>query len=191
VSNGGVLKVFDKSQLRILWDDGGYIGKLKNGTLVTTQITSSDRPCVVNGDEISLTSNFYRVLHSSPTPLRFILLRLLNVTLMHSLWLGNLVKKGLVRLMISGKHPYAIKLQRKIRFEDSRVIVEDLISKSPRLRIKWLEFGRKFVGIHMASAGYSGGSQIKRPLPPPQIDVVRLNEEQRLGVRVVIEDSHA
>jgi len=191
VSNGGVLKIFDKSRRRVLWNDGGYVGKLKNGTLVTTQITSSDRPCVVNEVEISLTSSFYRVLHLSPTPLRFILLRLLNLTLMRSVRLGNVIKKGLVRLMISGKHPCSIKLERKVRFEDKRVIVEDLISKSPRLRIEWLEFGHKFIGIHMASAGYFEKSQVKRLFSPPKIDVVRLNEEQHMDVRVVIEGSHA
>ena len=39
-SNGGVLKVFDKPQRRILWDDGGYSGQLADGTFITTQMTA-------------------------------------------------------------------------------------------------------------------------------------------------------
>jgi hypothetical protein len=191
VSNGGVLKVFDKLQRRALWDDGGYIGQLSNGTLITTQMTVPDRPCAVGEDEIVLTTDFYRVLHSLPTPWRFVLLRLLNLTLMRSLWLGNLVKKGLVRLLISGKRKYAMQLQRRVQFETSRVVVEDRVFKSPRLKVAWLEFGRKFVGIHMASARYFEGTQLGEPLPVSQIDVERLNQQHRLDVQVVIEASHA
>lgn len=191
VSNGGILKVFDKRQRRVLWDDGGYIGQLTNGMLVTTQMTVSGRPCAVGEDEIALTSNFYRVLHSLPTPWRFVLLRLLNLTLMRSLWLGNVVKKGLVRLLISGKRRSAMQLERRVRFETSQVVVEDRLSKSSRLRVAWLESGRKFVGIHMALARYFEGRQLNHPLPVPQIDVDRLNQQQWLDVRVVIEGSHA
>ena len=187
VSNGGVLKVFDKQQRRVLWDDGGYVGQLADGTLVTTQMTVLDRPRTVGKDEIALTSDFYRVLHSLPTPLRFVLLRLLNLTVMRSVRLGNVIKKGLVRLLISGKRKYAMQLQRRVRFETSRVVVEDGLSKSPGLKVAWLEFGRKFVGIHMASARYFEEAQWGKPLSVPQIEVERLNRAQRLNVQVVIE----
>jgi len=191
VSNGGVLKVFHKPQRRVLWDDGGYIGQLADGTLITTQMTVLDRPCTVGEGEVVLTSNFYSVLHSLPTPFRFVLLRLLNLTLMRCLWLGNLIKRGLVRLLISGKHRYTMQLQRRVQFETGRVVVKDRLSKPPRLRVAWLEFGHKFVGIHMASARYFEGRQLSQPLPAPQIDVDHLNRQQRLDVQAVIEASHA
>jgi len=186
-SNGGVLKVFDKPQRRILWDDGGYVGQLADGTLITTQVTTLGRPCAVGEDDIMLTSDFHKVLHSLPTPGRFVLLRLLSLTLMHSLWLGNMAKKGLVKLLISGKWRCAMQLQRRVRFETNRVVVEDLLSKSPRLRVAWLEFGRKFVSIHMASARYFEGQQLAPPPPVPRIDVNRLNQQQCLNVQATIE----
>ncbi len=190
-SNGGVLKVFDKPQRRALWDDGGYVGRLADGTLVTTQMTVLDRACTVGEDEITLSADFYRMLHSLPTPFRFVVLRLLNLTVMRSVWLGNLVKRGLVRLLISGKRRYGVQLRRRVRFEAGRVVVEDRVSKSPGLKVAWLEFGRRFVGIHMASAGYFEGRQLGQPLPAPRIDVERLNRQNHLDVRVVIEAANA
>jgi hypothetical protein len=186
VSNGGVLKVFDKQRRRALWDDGGYVGRLADGTLVTTQMTVLDRACSVGEDEIMLTGDFYHMLHSLPTPFRFVLLRLLNLTVMRSVWLGNLVKQGLVRLLISGKRRYGMQLQRRVRFEADRVVVEDRVSKSPGLKVDWLEFGRRFVGIHMASARYFEGRQLGQPLPVLQIDVERLNRQGHLDERVVV-----
>jgi len=186
-SNGGVLKVFDKPQRRILWDDGGYSGQLADGTFITTQMTALGRPCTVGEDDIVLTSDFHKVLHLLPTPGRFVLLRLLSLTLMRSVWLGNMVKKRLVKLLISGKWRCAMQLQRRVRFETNRVVVEDCLSKSPRLRVAWLEFGRKFVSIHMASARYFEGWQLAPPLPVPRIDVNRLNQQQCLNVQATIE----
>jgi hypothetical protein len=191
VSNGGVLKVFDKAEQRLLWDDGGYVGKLGNGTLVTTQMTITGRPCTVKDNDIILVSKFYRVLHTLPTPFRFLLLRLFNLTLMRNVKLGNLVKRKLVRMLISGRREYDLELQRKVSFEPVRVIVEDRISKSSRLKVRWLEFGRKFVGIHMASARYSQYRSTNQVLPIPEIDTEQLNQQQHLSVRVVIEGYHA
>jgi hypothetical protein len=191
VSNGGVLKVFDKAEQRLLWDDCGYVGKLGNGTLVTTQMTIPDRPCTVRDNDIVLFSKFYRVLHTLPTPFRFFLLRLINLTLMRNVKLGELVKRKLVRILISGKREYDLELQRKVDFEPIRVIVEDKISMSSRLKVRWLEFGRKFVGIHMASARYSKYRSTNQVLPVPQIDTKQLNQQKHLTVRVVIEGYHA
>jgi hypothetical protein len=190
-SNGGVLKVFDKQKRQILWDDSGYIGKLTDGTLVTTQITNLTRSINLSEDEILLNSDFYKALNLSPTPLRFVLLRLINLTLMRSVRLRNMIKRRLVHLLISGKHPYAMTLQRKVRFEERRVIVEDRLIKSSGDEVKWMDFGRKFVSIHMASACYFEGWKAEKSLPVPKINVARLNEEGHLDVRVVIEGTYA
>jgi len=190
-SNGGVLKVFDKQKRQILWDDSGYVGELNDGTVVTTQITKLNRSINLSEDEIFLKSDFYKALHLSPTPLRFVLLRLINLTLMRSVRLGNMIKKRLVNLLISNKHPCAITLHRKVRFEEGRVIVEDQLIKPSGDRVKWMEFGRKFVSIHMASAGYFEGWKAQNSSPVPKLDVDRLNKEGHLNVRVVIEDTYA
>jgi hypothetical protein len=186
VSNGGVFKVFDKPRRRVLWDDGGYVGQLVDGTLITTQMTVADRPCTVGEDEIEMTSCFYGVLHSLPTPFRFVLLRLLNLTLMRSLWLGNWVKKGLVRLLISGKRRYAMQLERRVQFWASQVVVEDRLSKSPQLKLAWLEFGRKFVSIHMASARYFEGAQLSTAKSKRSVDIDSLSQDGCILVEVRI-----
>jgi hypothetical protein len=191
ISNGGVLKVFDKREQSILWDDGGYIGKLSSEKHITTQVTLLSRSFKLGEEEIVMYSDFYSVLHSLPTPFHFLLLRLMNLTLMRNLKIGNLIKKKLVKLLVTGKYRHPMQLRRRVRFEGSRVIVEDLISKVPGLRLKWLEFGRQFVAIHMASAKYFEGWKLEKSLFVPRIDVGRLNKEQRLEVRVVIEGSHA
>jgi hypothetical protein len=78
-----------------------------------------------------------------------------------------------------------------VRFEERRVIVEDQLIKPSGDRVKWMDFGLKFVSIHMASAGYFEGWKAEKSPSVPKLDVARLNEEGNLDVRVVIESTYA
>lgn len=184
-SNGGVLKVFDKLHRQLLWDDCGYVGKTTKGLIVSSQTTLLDQPCHFQGGRIEITRDFYRVLHSLPSPLRFVVFRIANLILMRSLRVGNLVKKALVQLLISGKNRCEIQLQRSVRFETSKIIVEDRLTKSRKLKLRWLELGRRFVGIHMASAKYFQGAQAQ--LSAPKLDLERFNREHQIDLRIVID----
>ncbi len=184
VSNGGVLKVFDRERRALLWNDGGYAGETEGGWRITTQVTDRRRPANVRPNEIELEAPFFRLCDAVPTPSRLLLLRLLNLTLMRSLALGNAVKALLVRLLISGKAAVPLRLTRRIRFEPAQVVVEDTLRVDGRLRLRWLEYGRPFVAIHMASARYFDASaSVSRPT---RVDVARLARQGELRVETVI-----
>ncbi len=153
-SNGGVLKVFDRKKQTLIWNDGGYVGQMKGGTYITTQITDLNRLCQVTPAEITIETPFYIMLRAIPTPFQFILLRFLNLTVMRSVGLGNWIKSLLVRLLISGKRSLPLSLTRVVKFESERVIVTDVLRIKGQIAMRWLEFGRPFVAIHMASARY-------------------------------------
>lgn len=154
VSNGGVLKVFDRTSRSLLWNDGGYVGMLGNRALITTQTTDRSRPCVVGRDGIEYETSFHELPRSLPTPFLFVVLRLMNLTVMRSVVLGNLIKGLLVNRLIRNKTRVPVTLSREVKFESGRVIVRDRLTMNRPLDIRWLEFGRAFVGIHMASARY-------------------------------------
>jgi hypothetical protein len=153
VSNGGVLKVFDTRKRIPLWNDSGYVGQA-GGSLVTTQMTTGERVCQAKEEQIYLEAPFYVMPRSQPTPFQFIILRLLNLTVMRSIFLGNLVKRFLVMLLIRGGRRIPFTLARTVRFEEDQVVVGDELRGMNRLKLNWLEYGRPFVSIHMASARY-------------------------------------
>jgi hypothetical protein len=154
VSNGGVVKLFERSQRRLIYNDGGYVGQTVGGELVTTQMTELANASEASADRIQLTSHFYQMAHAAPTPWQFVVLRLLNLTLMRNLRLGNWVKSLLVRLLISGKQAAPLQLTRAITWQDEQVQVRDVITRTGEIKLAWLRCGRPFVAIHMASAGY-------------------------------------
>jgi len=186
VSNGGVLKIFDRQAQVVLLNDGGYVGENERGLVITTQITELNKNCLATADVIEVQAPFFRMLHASPTPFQFILLRVLNLTLMRSLWLGNRVKDLLVRRLISGKHQVPLYLIRKITFFSDYIEIEDRFSTESALRLHWLKSGVPFVAIHMASARYFQGFTAEPQQEQPQnIDVSQFTSEGFVQIRKV------
>jgi hypothetical protein len=155
-SNGGVLKVFDRETRRIIYDDGGYAGRDASGALVTTQVTVTSPRVQAAAGEIAIEADFFKVGQALPTPAKFLLLRLLNLTVMASIGIGNLVKGLLVRLLIAGAKPTGLKLTRRIAFGENSIVIDDRID-GRNIALRSLEYGRPFVSIHMASSRYYPG----------------------------------
>jgi hypothetical protein len=183
-SNGGVLKVFDKEKATALWNDGGYAGQLQNGTRITTQITDFDRPHQISPDRIWVETSFYELLTAMPTPFRFIILRLLNVTLMHNIVIGNWIKALLVSQLISDKKNVPLRLVREVTFGKEQVVLSDTIQASGPLSLRWLSFGNPFVGIHMASSRYYDGHSV--PEKSCTVDANKLNIDGTFHIEVEI-----
>lgn len=182
-AKGGVMKVFDKQKKCLIWDDCGYIGQLKKGQIISTQSYTKKPNCSYKADTLIIQADFYKVLRGIPIPWKFILLRMLNLTLMRNIHIGNKVKKWLVKILVTGKKALPATLLRKVTFSLDYIIVEDRLSKLPRLKFRWLEYGRKFSTIHMASAKYFQNQFWAKTLKPQGIDLSNFN----MGDDIVIE----
>jgi hypothetical protein len=152
-SNGGVVKVWDRADGRVLVNDGGYAGRDAKGAFVTTQGTGTGK-ATVSADAITVDAPFVRMPRALPTPAQFLVLRPVNLTLMRSVGVGNAVKRALVRLLISGGKPLPLTLRRTVTVGADQVRITDEVSAPAGARMRGLECGRPFVGIHMASARY-------------------------------------
>ena len=76
---------------------------------------------------------------------------MVNLILMRNIMVGNWIKVLLARLLISRKKPFPLLLEHEIHFLEERVsAIERLKAKNSISKLKWLERGRRFVGIHMA-----------------------------------------
>jgi hypothetical protein len=153
-SNGGTVKVFDRANKCILWNDGGYVGRLEDGSIITSQMTGHDNIVRISPDTVSLTVPFYYISKISQTPFQFLALRILNLTVMRSLALGNWAKALLVRLLITGKRQAPLSLTRVIQLRPDAVVITDTLNAGADIRFASLSCGKPFVSIHMASSQY-------------------------------------
>jgi hypothetical protein len=186
IANGGVVKVFQKQSGALLYDDSGYSGKLLNGRFISTQMTNMDRPHKTDKDFISIEATFYEMLRSMPTPFQFTLLRILNLTLMRSIWIGNLIKALLVNLLIQGERRVPLRLERAIKFEDASIEIIDKIVSESKLNLQHLGCGIPFTSIHMASARYFQGHSVKNTIRPEPVDINILHNAGQITQRIKI-----
>lgn len=184
-SNGGVLKVFDRSTRKVLWNDAGFVGQDLKGSWGTTQMTVLDNKAHVTEDSISLDAPFYAMGRQLPNPWRFVLLRLLNLTAMINVTLGNWVKAILANMLIVGKNRLPLSLKRTVKFGADIIEVNDSIRSKPSFRLKWLSYGQPFVSIHMASAKYFE-NEGNVNFSGVQVPVEKLNKSQVVEMQVKI-----
>jgi hypothetical protein len=157
--NGGTLTVFDRESGRCVRDDGGYVGELADGRQVTSQVTAQ-HDVNVDGTSVTVDARFAEMSHPVPSPSRFVLLRLLNLTAMRSLAIGNAIKRMLVARLIAPQAAISLRVRRRFTFGD-RVSIHDRFDNPDRLSLKSMRGGRPLVSIHMASAGYYSASMLE------------------------------
>lgn len=154
ISTGGVVKIYDKKKARLALDDCGLLGITSRGAGISTQMAHEEQGFRADAQKIELWGGFYPIKSSLPTPSSFLLLRLMNLTIMRIGFLNELVKKLLVGLLISGGGKTALKRTRVLEFQPERIYITDRIEKTGGIRLKRLAYGGKFASIHMASARY-------------------------------------
>lgn len=174
-SNGGTLTVFSRTTGRLLLDDGGYVAEARDGHRLTTQTAGVTR---VTADAIEVDVPFVRMASAVPTPGRFLVLRLLNLTVMRSIAVGNWVKARLVAMLMKGGAESALRLNRRFTFDSDAVTVEDRLENPHGQGLVALTGGQPFSSIHMASAGYFHGARLGTARPPVVIGVQRLAQDR-------------
>ena len=158
-STGGVTKIYDKRTRQLVWDDCGLLGQTGRGATISTQAAAPDQGWKSDTDKLELWGNFQPIKSSLPGPGNFLVLRLMNLTVMRVGFLNELVKKMMVRLLISGGNSLPLKRTRRLEFSEDSVRIHDRVEKTGRLQVKALRYGGKFSAIHMASSRYFAPNQ--------------------------------
>jgi hypothetical protein len=177
VANGGTVTVFSRTSGRLLLDDGGYVAEYPSGRRITTQATRLNRGAALDGAAIEIEVPFVRMSAVLPSPVRFGILRALNLTLMRSIAVGNWVKQRLVGLLMSDHGEVPIRMKRRI-VVDGGVRIDDRIENPTGIVLNWMTGGRPFSSIHMASAGYAQGGRLGTERPASIVDVQRLASDR-------------
>jgi len=168
--NGGTLTVFDRASGHCTRDDGGYVGELGDRRQVTSQVTAQ-HGVQAERESVTVDATFAELSHPVPAPSRFVLLRLLNLTAMRSLAIGNAIKRMLVARLIAPQTAVRLRVRRRFGFGEERVSIDDRFENPDRLSVTSLRGGRPFVSIHMASAGYYSGSMLESAPAPAAVEI--------------------
>ncbi|MDP2966028.1 MAG: hypothetical protein Q8N39_08355 [Pelolinea sp.] len=162
-SNGGVIKIFDRISGNLVLDDCGVYGVTEKGGKLTTQSTCLDNPLRMGNDSLECESNFYSIKDSYPNPFNYLILRLMNLTLMRLGFLNEMMKKLMVSVLVKNSSKINMLRKRVIKLNPQSIEITDIITNSGKVRLKSLVQGFKFTAIHMASARYYTPAQTNPP----------------------------
>jgi len=145
---GGTIKVFDKKTSKIDTEDGGILGKLASGKRFSTQ--QFDRS--IQFDNLSINSYYYTINERYMSSFSYIIVRIFGMTFFRSMALGNLFKRFIVKMLMTGKNKIDGSVIRRFEFMEDKIVVHESIIKPKRCTV--IGHIGKFRAIHMASSGY-------------------------------------
>jgi len=153
-SKGGVIRVFGRVRASLAYEDAGYVIDA-GGRRWASQLLGCGREETGVPAEARSRARFARVRQTQLTPLGLIVLRLLNLTVFRSLYLGALVRRKIIARLVTGvESTDEYSLERSIHFHDDRVSIHDELSARRPERVERLTRPRSFTAIHMGSANY-------------------------------------
>ena len=167
---GGTIKIFEKKISAIDTEDGGLFGRLASGKRFSTQQFDQS----IQFDNLSINSYFYTINERYLSPFSCITIRILSMTLFRSITLGNLFKKYIVKLLMTGKNKIDGKVTRRFEFLDDKIVVHESIIR-PKGCTAISHIG-KFRAIHMASSGYYF-PQVERTSEKSKLVEFRFNDD--------------
>lgn len=160
-SKGGVVKIFNKKEEMLAYEDSGYIGHI-DGKPVTTHRWQKAK-CLIDDNTFECQLKIYQVDGKKMDVGKFFTLRIISLLIKSSRHLRDFLKRTLARkLVISKKEVNNCEIVRNFRFESGKIVIEDkLVVKNDNLRV-FLTTGRSFNPIHMASSGYYNESHLQK-----------------------------
>lgn len=152
---GGVLVVLDRASSVVVHEDAGYVVQSggPGGPCWSSAMLGLTDQCGVEGTTAESRAKFGLAQRVVLTPASFVLLRILNLTLFRSVWVGVRIRRMIIARLITGRRPGRLRLTRRVTFEEERIVVHDTLSGGDRA-VTGLWRPRSFTAAHMGSARY-------------------------------------
>jgi hypothetical protein len=187
VRRGGVGVVHTRATGQLAWEDAGYVAGA--GGQLWSSALDAGAGVVREGDQASFTIRTRLDLANREvlTPLRFLLLRLANLTLFRSVAAGAAVRRRIIARLITGRRAGSIALTRTIRFWPDRIEIGDRLRRDGGPATEVLARSRAFTPFHMGSTRYFHQRElVELPGVAVTLDARRLDGTGELARRAEI-----
>jgi hypothetical protein len=161
IKKGGVLKVFDKKRQTLVLNDCGYIGRMKNGKLISSQVQDENCLVEINPNEIRIQGAFAQFKRPLMTPFTFLGFRIFNLTFGRVAAFGYWLKSLLVKVLIYRRKSLNLNFERRITWNENSLSVRDRIQGDLGDQLDSLQWKDLFTTIHMGSSQYFIPNELK------------------------------
>jgi hypothetical protein len=151
---GGVVVAYARREgasWRLAYEDSGYLYRTKESAWLN-RIPGAGTMLEQSASHVLLRAVFFEVLHEELTPPRLIALRTLNLSVLRSRVAGDLLRKVVVRRLMTRRRALPAMLVRRIELDGDALVITDTIEGLPAPGD--LYRCRRVTGTHMASSRY-------------------------------------
>lgn len=138
MAKGGVIKHFDLESRKLIFNDCGFVAKLGDGRLVTSQWIDKDTKVMVGDAGIKIEGTAHRIPTKVFTPIKFIIFRIVMLSVGWNTWLAYQIKGLIRKLLMTRAETMPMRFRREINFAGDALEIHDTLT---------LEGGAKVRGV--------------------------------------------
>ena len=155
LAKGGVIKIFECEHGRLIYNDCGIIGRLDNGTVVSSQWLDEKYLISIEGNELKIEGNLNKMPSAKCfTPFRLIIFRLILLIAGWSTKFSHLIKGTIRKVLMVGNRPTPIQFQRIIRIAQDEFTITDRINIASNIKLESLAVGGEFAVRYVPQSRY-------------------------------------
>lgn len=152
LAKGGVLRIYDKKEGRLIFADDGVVATLKNSKRLTTQWIGNEYKIEHAGPEWVVYGNFHKIPYKYFNPMTFILFRLFMILTGWNAALAERTKGFIRNLLMTKSVKSPLSFERRFIFSNEGVEIMNLISS--KAKVTALRFGGQFATRYVPQSRY-------------------------------------
>ncbi len=155
LAKGGVIKIFNKSDNKLIYNDCGIICELDNGKIITSQWVDDRYEVKVTESEWTVSGNM-NVVPSNKlfTPMKNIIFRFILVLTGWQPALAHIIKGRIRRTLILGQRNLPVLFKRTLEISDDIITIHNRIELTKGLMLKSLSIGDEFFVRYVPQSRY-------------------------------------
>ncbi len=157
---GGVCRIFDRRNGTLAYEDAGYLIRTGNRSWISQMLGTGEPAAAGDPNAAACQTTFSLYRQPSATPLNFLALRILNLTLFRHAALGARIRNWIIRSLVTRARLGPLRLHRTFAFGPEAITISDSIKLTGPIKVDEVLRPRSLTGIHMGSAKYFHGSDL-------------------------------
>lgn len=148
-SKGGVIRIYGlNSESELILSDCGFLGKLKNGQMISSQWFNLSNKTILKEGYIGVSGQFYKVDETLFNTPKMILSRIGLYTMSRVSPLREFIYQSLRKLMITGSKALPIDFTREIHYDSYNISIDDELKFKGKFEIDYFNIEDKYSTIY-------------------------------------------
>ncbi|RJP24138.1 MAG: hypothetical protein C4527_19300 [Candidatus Omnitrophota bacterium] len=183
-AKGGVVKHFSLSDGKLVVNNCGIVGQLKDGRVFTSQWIDDNHGIEQEGDELRVKGRCHKVPSKVFSPLTFIIFRIAMLLFGWHERIAYYLKGWIRKLLMLGGKPMPVRFERVVRVVDQEIEVNTMVELLESAEVVSLQFGDEFPARYVPQSRYFQFQELDvRGYVLRDEELKQLNATRRISVR--------